>query len=105
MLFRSYADHDWRALARPGAVAAIYMGKRAARFVQGRLIMHGADAETPVTLVENVSRPDQRIVTATLGDLPATLAEAAFTGPVITLFGLAPAKAAAVLPALLEEFA
>ncbi|GAB1377778.1 siroheme synthase CysG [Pararhodobacter aggregans] len=102
---QGYADHDWRALARPGAVAAIYMGKRAARFVQGRLIMHSADADTPVTLVENVSRPDQRIVTATLGDLPATLAEAAFTGPVITLFGLAPAKAAAVLPALLEEFA
>jgi siroheme synthase len=40
---RGFADHDWRALARPGEVAAIYMGKRAARFVQGRLLMHGCD--------------------------------------------------------------
>ncbi|MCW1930729.1 siroheme synthase CysG [Pararhodobacter zhoushanensis] len=100
-----FADHDWRALARPGAVAAIYMGKRAARFVQGRLLMHGADGQTPVTLVENVSRPDQRIVTSRLDQLPQDIAEAAFAGPVITLFGLAPARAAAVLPALIEEFA
>ena len=102
---KGFADHDWRDLARPGAVTAIYMGKRAARFVQGRLLMHGAEAATPVTLVENVSRPDQRIVTATLGDLPQTLSEAALAGPVITLIGLAPARAQAVLPDLLEEFA
>jgi len=100
-----FADHDWRSLARPGAVAAIYMGKRAARFVQGRLMMHGADGATPVTLVENVSRPDQRILSTRLDRLPADLAEAGLQGPVITLFGLAPARAAAALPALIEEFA
>ena len=100
-----FADHDWRALARPGAVAAIYMGKRAARFLQGRLMMHGADGATPVTLVENASRPDQRILASRLDRLPADLTEAALTGPAITLFGLAPAKAVPVLPALIEEFA
>ena len=31
-----------RACPQPGQVAAIYMGKKAARFIQGRLIMHGA---------------------------------------------------------------
>ena len=30
-----FAEHDWRALARPGEVAAIYMGKRSARFIHG----------------------------------------------------------------------
>jgi uroporphyrin-III C-methyltransferase len=61
-----FADQDWRGLARPGAVAAIYMGKTASRFVQGRLMMHGAAPDTPVTLVENASRHDQRVHAATL---------------------------------------
>ena len=95
-----YADQDWRGIAAPGTVAAIYMGKKSARFIQGRLIMHGAAADTPVTLVENVSRPDQRIVAATL----ATLAQAAATleGPAVILYGLAPRAAAAALPQLKE---
>ncbi|MGI9369283.1 MAG: uroporphyrinogen-III C-methyltransferase, partial [Ruegeria sp.] len=36
---KGFADHEWAALARPGEVAAIYMGKKSARFIQGRLIM------------------------------------------------------------------
>jgi uroporphyrin-III C-methyltransferase len=39
-------------------VAAIYMGKKSARFLQGRLMMHGAAPDTPVTIVENASRAD-----------------------------------------------
>lgn len=100
-----YAEQDWRALARPGAVAAIYMGKRAARFVQGRLMMHGAEGSTPVTLVENASRPDQRILDSRLDRLASDMAGAALAGPVIMLLGLAPARGAAVLPALIEELA
>lgn len=99
---RGFAEQDWRALARPGAVAAIYMGKRAARFVQGRLLMHGADAATPVSLVENASRFDQRILACTLADVATTLETAALTGPVLTLYGLAP-RAAAAHPVLQAE--
>lgn len=95
---RGFADQDWRALAAPGSVAAIYMGKKAARFVQGRLMMHGALPHTPVTIVENVSRPDQRIVAATLATLPACLEDV--TGPAVLLLGLAPRAARATLPTL-----
>ncbi|MFN3936280.1 MAG: uroporphyrinogen-III C-methyltransferase [Gemmobacter sp.] len=87
-----FAEQDWRALARPGAVAAIYMGKRAARFIQGRLMMHGADPASPVTVVANASRPDQRILAATLAGLPEAVA--ALEGPAIILWGLAPRDAA-----------
>ncbi len=89
-----FADQDWRGLATPGTVAAIYMGKRSARFLQGRLMMHGADPATPVTLVENVSRPDQRIVPATLSTLPQA---AELAGPAVILFGLAPREATLAL--------
>jgi uroporphyrin-III C-methyltransferase / precorrin-2 dehydrogenase / sirohydrochlorin ferrochelatase len=88
-----FADHDWRALARPGAVAAIYMGKRAARFLQGRLTMHGADGATPVSVVENASRPDQRVAALRLDGLASGLARMRLSGPAVLLLGLAPARA------------
>ena len=57
-----FAEHDWAGIARAGAVTAIYMGKKSARYIQGRLMMHGAAAATDVTVVANVSRPDQQII-------------------------------------------
>ncbi|WP_050931801.1 siroheme synthase CysG [Aestuariivita boseongensis] len=92
---KGFADHDWKALARPGEVAAIYMGKKAARFIQGRLLMHGAHAGTPVTLVENASRPNQRVVETNLATLPADLSDAGLSGPALTFYGLAPRAALA----------
>jgi uroporphyrin-III C-methyltransferase/precorrin-2 dehydrogenase/sirohydrochlorin ferrochelatase len=90
-----FADHDWRALAQPNEVAAIYMGKAAAGFLAGRLLMHGAAQHTPITIVENVSRLDQTIIPATL----ATLAEAVkqTQGPTVLMLGLTPRTAAQVV--------
>jgi uroporphyrin-III C-methyltransferase/precorrin-2 dehydrogenase/sirohydrochlorin ferrochelatase len=100
---KGFADHDWAALAKPDAVAAIYMGKKAARFVQGRLLMHGADRLTSVTLIENASRNDQRIIPAIL----ETLADVtAVSGPAVIFLGLAPREAVTSLATLpQEEFA
>ncbi|MBC7133626.1 MAG: uroporphyrinogen-III C-methyltransferase [Roseovarius sp.] len=100
-----FAEHDWRALARPGEVAAIYMGKKSARFIQGRLLMHGADHATPVTVIENAARPDQRVIATTLGHLPADLETAALTGPALTFLGLAPRAAQARLSQTRQELA
>ena len=87
---QGFADHDWRSLAQSGEVAAIYMGKRAAHFLQGRLMMHGAAPDTPVTVVENASRPDQRVLDTRLDRLSTDIAEAGFDGPALMLYGLAP---------------
>jgi len=88
-----FAEQDWRALARPGTTAAIYMAKRGARFLQGRLLMHGATPQTPVTIVENASRPDQSVLESCLATLAADLDRADMTGPAILLYGLAPRAA------------
>jgi uroporphyrin-III C-methyltransferase len=98
-----FAEQDWRGMARPGEVAAIYMGKKSARFIQGRLMMHGAVPDTPVAIVENVSRADERIIDATLVGLPDAVA--ALDGPAVLLFGLAPRRARAALPILKEATA
>jgi len=95
---KGFAEQDWRDLARPGAVAAIYMGKRAARFLTGRLMMHGAAADTPVSVVENVSRADERIISSDLIGLADALADV--NGPAVLLLGIAPRTG---IPAALRE--
>jgi siroheme synthase len=102
---KGFAEHDWKSLARPGEVAAIYMGKKSARFVQGRLLMHGCDPSTPVTVVENASRPDQRVLATSLGEMEPALARAAMDGPALTFIGLAPRRAEAALRELVQEAA
>ena len=57
---------------------------------------------TPVSVIENASRPDQRILETTLATLPADLADAGFDGLALTLFGLAPRAALALSPLQME---
>ncbi len=95
-----FVEHDWRALALPGATAAIYMGVAAAKFLQGRLLMHGASPATPLCVVENASAPNQTITAATLGDLSEQMTAAGVSGPAILFLGLAPRRALAAVATL-----
>lgn len=87
-----FAEQDWRGLGKPDVCAAIYMGVRAAQFIQGRLLMFGADPATPMSVVENASRADQAIVSTTLGALTADMAAARIEGPAILFLGIAPSN-------------
>ena len=100
-----FAEQDWRHLARPGAVAAVYMGKRAARFFAGRLLMHGATRSTPVSIVENASRPSQRILSSTIETLAADIKNAGLEGPAVIVLGLPPRMAPVAVQRLNEEYA
>ncbi len=88
-----FAEQDWRSLSAPGSVAAIYMGKKAAKFLSGRLMMFGADPQTPVTAVENASLPNARRIEATVNSLASELEAAGPEGPVVILFGISGTKA------------
>ena len=72
------------------------MGVGAARFVQGRLLLHGADTDTPVTIVENASRDDERCLATSLGELPEAIEAAGIRGPAILFIGIESAEAKAV---------
>ncbi|WP_299627067.1 siroheme synthase CysG [uncultured Tateyamaria sp.] len=95
---KGFADHDWRALANPGEVAAVYMGKKSARFIQGRLLMHGIDPATPVTVIEDASRAEQRVLSTTVAEMEPTISQAGLNGPALTFIGLAPRSAMAAIP-------
>ena len=86
---KGFAEQDWVSLARLGARAAVYMGVGASRFIQGRLMLHGAEPDRPVTVVENASRPNQIITFTTLKNLPDDIAAAGIKGPAILLIGYA----------------
>lgn len=81
--------HDWAALAAAGGTLAVYMGVRTLPVLAEKLMAAGMAANTPAAAVENVSLPGQRIWRASLGTLPAMLAAAAPSGPVLLLIGAA----------------
>ncbi|MDT8437378.1 MAG: siroheme synthase CysG [Wenzhouxiangellaceae bacterium] len=60
---------DWRALARERQTLAFYMAVSRIDTVQAKLLRHGRDPDTPVALVENGARGEQRVLTATLARL------------------------------------
>ena len=62
-----------------------YMGGREAAATAERLLAQGRRADTPVVVVENCSRPDERIERLTLTDLARGLAAA--HGPVLVMIG------------------
>jgi uroporphyrin-III C-methyltransferase/precorrin-2 dehydrogenase/sirohydrochlorin ferrochelatase len=59
----------WPALAAQGHTLAIYMGATEAASVRDRLLGAGADPSTPVAIVENGTRPDERVSVGRLADL------------------------------------
>ena len=90
----------WPALAAQGHTLAIYMGASEAASVRDRLLGAGAAPATPVAIIENGTRPDERISTGRLADL--TRLAAAHTrgdaGPSLIIVGEVAALAAADFP-------
>jgi siroheme synthase len=56
-------------------------------------MLHGAEADRPVTVVENASRLNQIITYTTLKNLPEDIAAAGIKGPAILLIGYAERRA------------
>lgn len=89
---KGFAEHDWKGLASKGGRAAVYMGVGASRFIQGRLMLHGADPDLAVSVVENASRETQIVLSTTLGQLAQNIELKRIKGPAILLLGYAARK-------------
>jgi len=81
------ADVDWAALARSGQTIVVYMGAKSADRIAGRLIDSGLSATTPAAVIENGTRPDQRIETGSVADLGALAARLDGHGPLLIVVG------------------
>jgi uroporphyrin-III C-methyltransferase/precorrin-2 dehydrogenase/sirohydrochlorin ferrochelatase len=80
-------DLDWQALAKTHQTLAIYMGLHQSADIQQQLIKHGRAASTPVAIIENASRPEQRSVGGQLKDLAELIKRHEVHSPAIILVG------------------
>ena len=78
---------DWVALAKERQTLAVYMGVAELGTLQTRLIAHGRAASTPFALVENGSRPEQRVVTGTLAHLAERALSHGVSSPALLILG------------------
>jgi uroporphyrin-III C-methyltransferase/precorrin-2 dehydrogenase/sirohydrochlorin ferrochelatase len=88
-------DVDWRSLADPSATTIVYMPIKTLSALTERAIAEGLDPATPALAIARTTRSDERIVAAPIADLPARLAEADLSGPVVVMIGRAFADLAA----------
>ncbi|MGQ0676034.1 MAG: uroporphyrinogen-III C-methyltransferase [Rhodospirillales bacterium] len=77
---------DWREIAAKRRTIVVYMGLSVADAIAERLIAAGLPASTPAAVIENGTRPDQRVSTGSLGQL-GRLAAAHGEGPGLLIIG------------------
>ena len=80
-------DVDWDVLMRPNQTVAIYMGLSNIPHLCKGFIARGADPELPVAVIDNGTRPNQHVVTATLATLCDTMEKADVKGPAMIIVG------------------
>ncbi len=71
------------------------MGVSTAGTIARRLIDNGAADSLPVAVIENGTRPDQKVVRGTLAGLADLIAAEGITGPALLLIGEVTREAAA----------
>ncbi|MBT3307003.1 MAG: uroporphyrinogen-III C-methyltransferase [Alphaproteobacteria bacterium] len=80
-------DLDWPTLVRPSQTLVVYMGLDSLPMLTEKLISHGTDPKTPAAIVDNGTRPGQRVVTAPLEDLARRARDENLPGPSIIIIG------------------
>ena len=78
---------DWKALARDGQTLAVYMGVSELDTLRKQLLAHGRDPSTPFALIENGSRPEQRVITGRLDEMPDRARAEAVVSPALLILG------------------
>jgi len=80
-------DLDWEVLTRKNQTVAVYMGLSSLKILSEGFANHGVDPDTPAAIIDNGTRPNQRIITGTIANLYQKATEAEFTGPSIIIIG------------------
>jgi uroporphyrin-III C-methyltransferase/precorrin-2 dehydrogenase/sirohydrochlorin ferrochelatase len=80
-------DIDWSSIADPTATTVVYMPSRTLPALVARACNAGLDPQTPAVAVERATRADERVIAATLAELPERLVAALPSGPVVVLIG------------------
>lgn len=80
-------DLDWASLAKPNQTLAVYMGVVKSPDIQAKLIEHGRAETTPVAIVENGTRKNQRVFTTTLEKMATEIEAQQVQSPALLIIG------------------
>ena len=78
---------DWKSLAQDQQTLAVYMGVGGLETLRERLLLAGVSPVLPFALVENGSRPQQRVIAGTLATLPETARHHQVQSPALLILG------------------
>jgi uroporphyrin-III C-methyltransferase len=81
------AQGDWAGAGDPLTTLCLYMGCGDIAEIATRLIDLDRRPTTPTLVAYNVGRPDARLITATLADLPEIIAAQSHEGPGLIIIG------------------
>ncbi|MBT3810830.1 MAG: uroporphyrinogen-III C-methyltransferase [Rhodospirillaceae bacterium] len=80
-------DVDWSALSGPRHTLVVYMGVSRAGSLARQLIGHGRAPDTPIAIIENGTRPDERVIVGTLANVPSLVRTAQVGAPALIVIG------------------
>jgi len=80
-------DLNWASLADPDTTLIVYMGRTNVARIAERLIAHGLPPSTPSAAIVEGTRPDQRTLLTTLGELPDRVAALDCAAPTLLVIG------------------
>lgn len=80
-------DLDWDVLIRPAQTVAVYMGLQNLEGLVAGFARRGVPMSTDVAVIENGTRPDQRVLTGTLGDIVGKVDSRKFKSPSMIIIG------------------
>lgn len=80
-------DFDWNMLLQPRQTVAVYMSLAHLADLSRAFIEKGAAPSLPVALIENGTRPNQRVLSATLDTIAEKAVQAGVKGPAILIIG------------------
>ena len=84
---KGLSEQDWSGLAGKGRTLVIYMGLATAEAIADKLIADGLAPEIPVAVIENATRPQMRVLRASLAALPALVAAHKVKSPAVIVIG------------------
>lgn len=78
---------NWQALAQMDHTLVFYMGLTQASLIQEQLLRHGSLPSTPIAIIENGCRPNQRVITGQLRELQHRVIEQQIQAPALIVVG------------------
>lgn len=78
---------NWPGLVQPNQTVVFYMGLHGIDVICAKLIEHGMSADMPIALVQQGTRPDQKVFTGTLSSMPGIVHSTDIKPPTLIIVG------------------